>query len=369
METTTTNSTRSNQSDDAAEQRQAELTEEQRDNGGYALATPSGNMICEVGPVNRLEDRSNQSDVAAAQRQTEQKGTNCYFIEYPRNFGNEYTVYVAATPATVSWCEDRVEKALDDCDATFARITRDHAIHRGIRAARSNEREASFGHSEVFAGGLFFDHSGSGVPQGSDREVLQASADALSKYVAEEHEDDQADDNDVETCWDLHVEKPSADITDRERVEAAFAELRATGIRGGIEASGCIQAEPSPSVWLANSSDWERPVYDEEGYYVTAELQQDSNFNELTFDRVYRDGLWEFGEGKHELRPHAALYVYPQCDYEDDGRTDEMKSLLKVTSKVFARHGLTVTWDGDALNIFQLDKPVDASGSDQGELV
>jgi hypothetical protein len=71
---------------------------------------------------------SNQSDVAVEQCQTDQKTQNRYFIEYPRNFGNECTVYVASTPGTVQWCEAKVESALGECSSTFERITRKEAL-------------------------------------------------------------------------------------------------------------------------------------------------------------------------------------------------------------------------------------------------
>lgn len=71
---------------------------------------------------------SNQSDVAVEQRQADQRTQKQYFIEYPRNFGNECTVFVASTPGTVQWCEAKVESALGECNSTFERITRKEAM-------------------------------------------------------------------------------------------------------------------------------------------------------------------------------------------------------------------------------------------------
>jgi hypothetical protein len=81
---------------------------------------------------------------------------NQYYIHYPRNFGNEYTVYVANTLTAIRWCEQESEAALGYSNETFSRITREHAIHRGIKALREHVRDRDAGrHVDALAGGLY----------------------------------------------------------------------------------------------------------------------------------------------------------------------------------------------------------------------
>ena len=115
---------------------------------------------------------------------TSQSATNQYYISYPRNFGNEYTVFVANTPETIAWCEARREAALGESTITFDRITRTHATYRGIRAVREHTRDSSAGYTvDLLAGGLY--GRGYDVPlRGrSDSDIFRDSADELAKAV------------------------------------------------------------------------------------------------------------------------------------------------------------------------------------------
>jgi len=77
---------------------------------------------------------------------------NRYYIQYPRNFNNEYTVYVACTERAKEWCEAQVEANQDRSQETWEQITRREAIQRGILDPRWYARNAPH---EIHAGGLF----------------------------------------------------------------------------------------------------------------------------------------------------------------------------------------------------------------------
>lgn len=103
---------------------------------------------------------------------------NQYYIHYPRNLGNEYTVYVVNRPETVAWCEQKSRATARTPDSTFERITRGHAIYRGIKALREHARQQAAGTTvELLAGGLYGDPVLHGRNYG---DILNDSADRLA---------------------------------------------------------------------------------------------------------------------------------------------------------------------------------------------
>ncbi len=106
---------------------------------------------------------------------------NSYLVHYPRNFANEYTVYVGS-PATL----DRLTKILESSpradNGNVQRITRQRAIYLGRTRVREAKR-----YGEQWFGG--FAETGFGYPESVD-EML---ADAIKATEAEiDHADTDA---------------------------------------------------------------------------------------------------------------------------------------------------------------------------------
>lgn len=75
--------------------------------------------------MNSLSSNSTQARDAAAPKASKQRKQ--YYIEYPRNFGNEYTIYVVDTPETITWAKEQ-ENRSDGISQTFERVTRKEAV-------------------------------------------------------------------------------------------------------------------------------------------------------------------------------------------------------------------------------------------------
>lgn len=126
----------------------------------------------------------NQTDSTRSDSTQSQSATNHYYISYPRNFGTEYTVFVANTPEAIAWCEARREEAIGDSNSTFDRITRKHAAYRGIRAVREHTRDSEAGYSvDLFLGGLYTRDYGIALRGRSDGAVFRDSAAELATAV------------------------------------------------------------------------------------------------------------------------------------------------------------------------------------------
>jgi hypothetical protein len=119
---------------DAAEWREEGYTAEQ-----------AGQWVDEGVPAHGIAAARAAELEASADEET----SACYYICMPRNFYNEYTIYVASTPETIAWCEDRVHSG----PGGFRQIGRSKAIHYAF--VGSYELAASgipFSGRELFGG-------------------------------------------------------------------------------------------------------------------------------------------------------------------------------------------------------------------------
>ena len=106
-----------------------------------------------------------------------------YFLYRPRNFDNEYTIYVVEENSDM---QDRLVKMLDDMandgttyDRSYSRITREAAIRLGIREPRRAERQG-----EQHAGGLCLRHTHDPF-SASDHEIIGLATEATEKAIEE----------------------------------------------------------------------------------------------------------------------------------------------------------------------------------------
>lgn len=66
-----------------------------------------------------------------------------YYIHYPRNFANEYSIFAASTPEEVDACESKVLAASSDVSQSFDRISRNEAD----RMTAHNRKEYRLGYA------------------------------------------------------------------------------------------------------------------------------------------------------------------------------------------------------------------------------
>jgi len=109
---------------------------------------------------------------------------NRYYARHPRDFSNEYTVFVVEAG---SENEERLKTIHDD----VKRITRERAIKLGIRDVRHAKRHDAIQHY----GGLEMPHDDSWLQGKPDSKILSDAKRGTARYIDQKWEAHQAEEN------------------------------------------------------------------------------------------------------------------------------------------------------------------------------